>query len=232
MTSPRLLFSSLLAGFFLLPMLASAQDRDDKPRPRPPDRPQANDRRPSDGPQSSDRPQSQARPQGGQPRGDYFLMRFRSILTDEQGESLRAKAEKSREAMSELGKKLLEKRRGMMGLVLAQPVDKKAIRAAFKEIAKLEGDIAIMRADMIAAIKPPLSKEQLEKLKQPPRRPQGRPQQARPQQGRPSPDRPQRPPAERKSLDELIKRGDGGGGDRPPRDRVPQRPPRDLKPEK
>ncbi len=159
-------------------------------------------------------------------------MRFRSILTDEQGESLRAKAEKSREAMAELGKKILEKRRGMMGLVLAQPVDKKAIRAAFKEIGKLEGEIAIMRADMIAAIKPPLNKEQLEKLKQPPRRPQGRPQQARPQQGRPSPDRPQRPPAERKSLDELIKRGDGGGGDRPPRDRVPQRPPRDSKPEK
>jgi hypothetical protein len=159
-------------------------------------------------------------------------MRFRSVLSDEQGASLREKVEASREPMSELGKKLLEKRRGMMGLVLAQPVDKKAIRAAFKEIAKLEGDIAIMRADMIAAIKPPLSKEQLEKLKQPPRRPQGRPQQARPQQGRPSPDRPQRPPAERKSLDELIKRGDGGGSDRPPRDRVPQRPPRDSKPEK
>ena len=159
-------------------------------------------------------------------------MRFRSILTDEQGESLREKAGESREAMSELGKKILDKRRGMMGLILAQPVDKKAIRMAFKEIGKLEGEIAVLRADLIAAIKPPLSKEQLEKLKQPPRRPQGRPQQARPQQGRPSPDRPQRPPAERKSLDELIKRGDSGGGDRPPRDRVPQRPPRDSKPEK
>ena len=99
------------------------------------------------------------------------------------------------------------------------------------EIGKLEGEIAVLRADLIAAIKPPLSKEQLEKLKQPPRRPQGRPQQARPQQGRPSPDRPQRPPAERKSLDELIKRGDGGGGARPPSDRVPQRPPREPKPE-
>ena len=160
-------------------------------------------------------------------------MRFRSILSDEQGASLREKVEASRDTMSELGKKLLEKRRGMMGLVLAQPVDKKAIRAAFKEIGKLEGGIAIMRAEMIAAIKPPLSKEQLEKLKQPSRRLQGRPQ-ARPQQGRPSPDRPQRPqrpPAERKSLDELIKRGDSGGGDRPPRDRVPQRPPREPKPE-
>ena len=136
--------------------------------------------------------------------------------------------------MSEFGKKIIEKRRGMMGLILAQPVDKKAIRAAFKELSKMESEIAIMRAEMIAAIKPPLSKEQLEKLKQPPRRPQGRPQQARPQQGRPSsdrPDRPQRPPAERRSLDELIKRGDSGGGDRPPRDRVPPRPPREPKPE-
>lgn len=158
------------------------------------------------------------------------MMRFRSVLTDEQGESLRAKAEKSREAMTELGKKILEKRRGMIGLLLAQPVDKKGIRAAFKELAKMESEIAIMRADMIAAIKPPLSEEQMEKLKQPPRRPQGRPQQARPQQGRPSPDRPQRPPAERRSLDELIKRGDGGG-DRPPLNRVPQRPPREPKPE-
>ena len=158
-------------------------------------------------------------------------MRFRSILTDEQGESLREKAGESREAMSELGKKILDKRRGMMGLILAQPVDKKAIRMAFKEIGKLEGEIAVLRADLIAAIKPPLRKEQLEKLKQPPRRPQGRPQQARPQQGRPSPDRPQRPPAERKSLDELIKRGDSGGGARPPRDSVPQRPSREPKPE-
>ena len=212
----------MVTGIFLLPMLATGQDRDDKPRPRPSDRPQA-----------SDRPSGQARPQGNQPRGDYFLMRFRSILTDEQGESLREKAGESREAMSELGKKLFEKRRGMMGLILVQPVDKKAIRATIKEMAKLEEAITIMRADLIASIKPPLSKEQIEKLKQPPRRPQGRPQQARPQQGRPSsPDRPQRPPAERRSLDELIKRGDSGGGDRPPRDRVPQRPPRDSQPEK
>jgi Spy/CpxP family protein refolding chaperone len=220
-TSPLFFFAALVTGIFLLPMLATAQDRDDKPRPRPSDRPQA-----------SDRPSDQARPQGNQPRGDYFIMRFRSILTDEQGESLREKAGESREAMSELGKKLFEKRRGMMGLILVQPVDKKAIRAAVKEMAKLEEAITIMRADMIAAIKPPLSKEQLEKLKQPPRRPQGRPQQTRPQQNRPPPERPQRPPAERKSLDELIKRGEGGGGDRPPRDRVPQRPPRDSKPEK
>lgn len=226
-TSPLSLFTVMVTGIFLLPMLAIAQDRDDKPRPRPLDRPQASDR-----PSDQARPQPQARPQGGQPRGDYFLMRFRSILTDKQGESLREKAGESREALSELGKKILDKRRGMMGLILAQPIDKKAIRMAFKEIGKLEGEIAVLRADLIASIKPPLSKEQLEKLKQPPRRPQGRPQQARPQQGRPSPDRPQRPPAERKSLDELIKRGDSGGGDRPPRDRVPQRPPRDSKPEK
>ena len=199
----------LISGICLLPMLALAEDSGEKPRPRPSD---------------------QARPQGGQPRGDYFLYRFRGILTDEQGASLRENSEASREAMAELGKKVFEKRRGMMGLILAQPVDKKAIRAAVKEIAKMEGDIAILRAQMIAAIKPPLNKEQLEKLKQPPRRPQGRPQ-ARPQQGRPSPDRPQRPPTERKSLDDLIKRGESGGGDRPARDRVPQRPPRKPKSE-
>ena len=221
--SLKSLNAALVAGMLLLPMLASAQDRDDKPRPRPGDRPQG------------DRPSGQARPQGGQPRGDYFLMRFRSILTEEQGQSLRESIEATREAMGELGKKILEKRRGMMALILAQPVDKKAIRAAFKELAKMESEIAIMRAEMIAAIKPPLSEEQMEKLKQPPRRPQGRPQQARPQPGnRPSPDRPtrpQRPPAERPSLNDLIKRGDGGGGDRPPRDRVPPRPPREPKPE-
>ncbi len=163
------------------------------------------------------------------------MMRFRGILSEEQGQSLRENIEASREAMGELGKKILEKRRGMMGLILAQPVDKKAIRAAFKDLMKMESEIAIMRADMIAAIKPPLSEAQIEKLKQPPRRPQGGPQQTRPQPGgRPSPDRPdrpQRPPAERRSLDDLIKRGDSGGGDRPPRDRVPQRPPRDPKPE-
>ena len=217
-TSLKTLLTALVAGMTLAPMLATAQDRDDKPRPRPSDRPKA-----------SDRPSGQARPQGGQPRGDYFLMRFRTILSEEQAASLREKAEASREAMSELGKKLFEKRRGMMGLVLAQPVDKKAIRTALRAVAKLEGDIAIMRAEIIAAIKPPLSKEQLDKLKQPPRRPQGRPQ-IRPQQGR-SPDRPQRPPVERKSLDELIKRGDGGGA-RPPSDRAPQRPPRESKSDK
>ena len=224
-TSPPFFFAAFVAGISLLPMLATAQDRDDKPRPRPSDRPQG------DRPSGQARPQPQARPQGGQPRGDYFLMRFRSILSEEQGESLRKKMEASRETMAELGKKLFEKRRGMMGLVLAQPVDMKPFRSAFKEVAELESDIAIMRAEMIAAIKPPLSKEQLEKLKQPPRRPQARPQQGRPQQGRPSPDRPQRPAAERKSLDELIKQGESGGGDRPPRDRVPQRPPREPRPE-
>ena len=190
-------------------MLAFAEDSDEKPRPRPSD---------------------QARPQGGQPRGDYFMYRFRGILTDEQGVSLRENTEASREAMAELGKKVFEKRRGMIGLILVQPVDKKAIKSAIKEIAKLEAEITIMRAEMIAAIKPSLSEEQIAKLKQPPRRPQGRPQ-SRPQQGRPSPDRPQRPPAERKSLDDLIKRGESGGGDRSPRDRVPQRPPREPKPE-
>lgn len=220
LTSLKSLFTALVAGMVLLPIIATAQDRDDKPRPRPLPRPQA-----------SDRPTDQTRPQAGQPRGDYFLYRFRGILTDEQGESLKEKLEASREAMAELGKKLFEKRRGMMSLILVQPVDKKAIRAAVKEMAKLEAEITIMRANLIASIKPPLSEEQIAKLKQPPRRPQGRPQ-ARPQQGRPSSDRPQRPPAERKSLDELIKRGDSGGSDRPPRDRVPQRPPRDPKPGK
>ncbi len=220
--SPLFFFAAFVEGIFLLPMLATAQNRDDKPRSRPSDRPQANDR-----------PSGQARPQGGQPRGDFFLQRFRSVLTEKQGESLREKAEASREAMTELGKKLFEKRRGMIDLILAQPVDKKAIRTAIKEIAKLEGEIAIMRAEMIAAIKPPLSKEQIAKLKQPPRRPQSRPQQTRPQQGRPSPDRPQRPPAERKSLDELIKRGESGGDDRPLRtDRPFPRPRPEPKQEK
>ncbi len=222
-TCPLSFFTALLTAIFLLPALANAQDREDRPRPRPDDRPQG------------DRPSGQARPQGGPPRGDYFMMRFRGILTEEQGASLRENIEASREAMGELGQKILDRRRGMMGLILAQPADKKAIRTAFKELAKMESEIAIMRADMIAAIKPPLSKEQMEKLKQPPRRPQGRPQQTRPQPGgRPSPDRPdrpQRPPSERRSLDDLIKRGDSGGGDRPPRDRVPQRPPREPKPE-
>lgn len=213
--SPLFFFAAFVTGIFLLPILTTAQDRDDKPQPRP---------------SGDGRPQPQARPQGGQPRGDYFLMRFREILNEKQVASLREKLEASRESMNEIGKKIMEKRRGMMGLVLAQPTDKKAIRAAFKELAKLESEVAIMRSEMIAAIKPPLSEEQLEKLKQPPpRRPQGRPQ-GRPQQPRP-PERPQRPPAERKSLDELIKRGDNGGGDRPPRNSIPQRPPREPKPE-
>lgn len=213
--SLKSLSTALVMGIFLLPMLATAQERDDKPQLRP---------------SGDGRPQAQARPQGGQPRGDYFLMRFREILNEKQVASLREKLEASRESMNEIGKKILEKRRGMMGLVLAQPTDKKAIRAAFKELAKLESEVAIMRSEMIASIKPPLSEEQVEQLKQPPpRRPQGRTQ-GRPQQPRP-PERPQRPPAERKSLDELIKRGDNGGGDRPPRNSIPQRPPREPKPE-
>ena len=212
--SLKSLSTALVMGIFLLPMLATAQERDDKPQPRP---------------SGDGRPQPQARPQGGQPRGDYFLMRFREILTEKQVASLREKLEASRESMNEIGKKILEKRRGMMGLVLAQPTDKKAIRAAFKELAKLESEVAIMRSEMIAAIKPPLNEEQVEKLKQPPRRPQGRTQ-GRPQQPRP-PERPQRPPAERRSLDDLIKRGDDGGSDRPPRNSIPQRPPREPKPE-
>ena len=86
--SLKSLNAALVAGMLLLPMLASAQDREDKPRPRPGDRPQG------------DRPSGQARPQGGQPRGDYFLMRFRSILTEEQGQSLRESIEAAREAIS------------------------------------------------------------------------------------------------------------------------------------
>ncbi len=128
-------------------------------------------------------------------------------------------------------RKMFEKRRAMNVLILGTPVDKKAVRQLSMQIGELEGEIALMRADLIASIQPPLSKAQIEKLTQPPRRPQSRPPQAQP--SRAAKTQPPRPEGEKESLEDLIRRGEREENERPRRfDRPSSRPGRDRKQEK
>jgi Spy/CpxP family protein refolding chaperone len=90
------------------------------------------------------------------------------VLTDEQRaawrETMQAQQEKTRELMA----KIREVRRAIIEASLAEPFDEAAIRKQAEAIGKAEADLAVLRAKALSEIKPPLTPEQREKLKNPP----------------------------------------------------------------
>ncbi|MSU58931.1 MAG: periplasmic heavy metal sensor [Pedosphaera sp.] len=160
--SSRLLLTMTIAALLAGSLSAPAQPKpDNNPDNRPPAGRQF---------QRGDRPQGD-RPQGGfqqgGQRGQMFPMMER-VLTDDQKESLRTAMEGQREKMRPIEEKVRDARREMMQAGFAAKLDEEALRAKALEVGKLEADLTVLRARAFSQMKPALSAEQIEQLKNPP----------------------------------------------------------------
>lgn len=150
---PNLARVGLCAALFACAGLSTAQ-------PASPDRPRP-DRAPQQRPFGGG-----ARFGGGQP-GQLFPLMER-VLTEDQRQSLRSAMEAQREQSREIEGKLREARRELMKTGMIDKFDEAAVRAKALEAAKLDAELTVLRAKAFSQMKPPLSAEQIEQLKNPP----------------------------------------------------------------
>jgi Spy/CpxP family protein refolding chaperone len=96
------------------------------------------------------------------------MERLQGILTEEQRASLREAMEGQREKMRELEEKTRTARQGLLTAGLTEKFDEEAVRQKALNAAKFEAEITVLRARAFSKMRPPLSPEQIEKLKSPP----------------------------------------------------------------
>ena len=103
---------------------------------------------------------------GGQ-MGQFLPLLIR-VLTEEQRTSLREVAGAQRDQTREQEQKIRAARKEMLEATLAEKFDEATVRARALEIGKLEAELTVLRAKALSQLRPPLSPEQIEKLKNPP----------------------------------------------------------------
>jgi Spy/CpxP family protein refolding chaperone len=88
-----------------------------------------------------------------------------SVLTDEQRASMREAMVADREKIRDLEQKIRESRKELFELGLREKFDEAAVREKAAEAAKLDTEMTILRVKAISKIRPPLTAEQIEKIK-------------------------------------------------------------------
>ena len=112
-------------------------------------------------------------------------------MTDEQREAFRTASEPFMEEMRELNQKMMETRRALQEAIYAEKPDIEAVEKKAAEVGRLQASMTLIQAKIFAKVRPKLTGEQIEQMKNmPPMGPmQGRmggPGQFRPgQDGRP-----------------------------------------------
>jgi Spy/CpxP family protein refolding chaperone len=104
-------------------------------------------------------------PMGGGAAGG--IGRVAMVLTPEQRASLRDASEEDRDKVRELNEQLREARKAVAEASFAKEFKEDELRARLEAAAKIDTELAIIRARSLASIEPPLSDEQIEKLKSP-----------------------------------------------------------------
>jgi Spy/CpxP family protein refolding chaperone len=104
-------------------------------------------------------------------RDDFGAYR---VLTEEQRVSFREALEAQHDQTRALEEKLRTARKEVVAAGLTEKFDEDAVRQKALEAGKLEAELAVLRAKTLSKIKPPLSAEQIERLKNlPPNSPAG-----------------------------------------------------------
>ena len=98
-------------------------------------------------------------------RGDFAALR---VLTEEQRESFRQGMETHRDKLREFEGQLRDARKEMMAVGLADKFDEDAVRKKALEVGRIEAELTVLRAKVLANVKPALSTEQIEQIKNPP----------------------------------------------------------------
>lgn len=96
------------------------------------------------------------------------LERVFLVLTPEQRESMRKTTEANRDQVRDLEEKLRAARKAIMEAGIGKEFNEAALRQKLEAAAKLDIDLTLLRAQALAKVEPPLSDEQIEKIKNPP----------------------------------------------------------------
>ncbi len=99
--------------------------------------------------------------------GGGGVERVFAVLTEEQRYSMRQASEGQREKVRAIEEKIRDARKAILEASVAEKFDEDAVRNKAEEAAKLDAELTVMRAKALSLIKPPLSKEQIEKIKNP-----------------------------------------------------------------
>ncbi len=181
---PKLLLLCALTAL-LLPAGLRAQDENKKPA-APVDRQQLREQLRDLSPEAREAKLRELREQGVLPTGGAGQRQFQGaqqpgmmggaggiarimmVLTPEQRESMRATAEADREKTRELEEKARDARKAVLDATLEKKFNEAALRQKLEAAAKIDTDLMLLRARALSKIEPPLSDEQLEKIKNPP----------------------------------------------------------------
>jgi len=90
--------------------------------------------------------------------------RINDLLTEEQRVSLRKAMESQRDQVRGLELKLREARKEIYNTGLNSKFDENAVREKAMAVAKIEGEMTVLRVKALSQIQPPLSPEQIQKL--------------------------------------------------------------------
>ena len=91
--------------------------------------------------------------------------RILNVLTEEQRSSMREAMAADREKIRALEQKMRESRKELFELGLRDKFDEAAVREKATEAAKLDAEMTVLRVKDISIIRPPLTAEQIEKIK-------------------------------------------------------------------
>jgi len=97
--------------------------------------------------------------------GDFAAFR---VLTEEQRESFRTAMQDLREEMRGFEEKLRDARKDLIAAGLTEKFDEGAVRKKALEVGKLDAELTVLRAKALSKVKPALSAEQIEQIKNPP----------------------------------------------------------------
>jgi Spy/CpxP family protein refolding chaperone len=88
-----------------------------------------------------------------------------SVLTDAQRASFRQAMEAHHESLRPIETRLRDARKKMIESELAVPFDESAVRAQALAVATIEAEFSVIRARALSEVQPPLSQEQITKIK-------------------------------------------------------------------
>jgi Spy/CpxP family protein refolding chaperone len=91
--------------------------------------------------------------------------RVLSVLTEEQRASMREAMAGDREKVRELEQKIRESRKELFELGLREKFDEAAVREKAAAVAKLDAEMMVLRVKAISKVRPPLTHEQIEKIR-------------------------------------------------------------------
>jgi Spy/CpxP family protein refolding chaperone len=159
---------------------------------------------PGNGPQNPPPNQNFRRPPGQPGQQGQFgglaqlapgLAQMVNELTDEQRQSLRAAMQSQREKMRDIEMKVRDARKEMFEAAVSGKFDEAVVRTKAEGVAKLEAERSVLMAKALSQMTPPLTPEQIEKIKN-----------AQPPQGGPGPNPQRQAIRERRQLDRAPNR--------------------------